>query len=316
MFRPAVIAIALMLSALTVTIAASPGNKIPSIVSLAPSNTELLVDTGAEGSLVGVCSNCATHLSSVKTHLKEIPVAGSFVAANLERLTQLKPDVVLVVNGQEAIQSMLKKRGFNVVLLNNNKLSDIPANLATVGQLSKTEGNALKLSSTFAQALKELSAIMGGTKSKPKVFYCIWPQPLLTIGKTSFLNDVITACGGTNISDHLLQAYPHFSAERLIMDDPDVIVLPYEAKSMALFKRFPWNKLRAVRENRLFYLPAPKEDLLARPTMNILRGLYWLAIKIHPELSPELGNWQNRYNTWRISNPAKPVNGYPPSQVD
>lgn len=295
--------------------AADTLKKVPAIVSLAPSNTELLIDSGAEKSIVGVCSNCATHLQNSGALLKGKPVAGSFVSANLERLTQLKPDAVLVVNGQEAIASMLKKHGFKVVLLNNNKLADIPANLTTVGALSQTEGRALKLSATFKQALTDLSAIMGGAKSRPKVFYCIWPQPLLTIGRTSFLNDVITACGGKNIADNLQQPYPHYSAERLIMADPDVIVLPYEAKGLELFKRFPWNKLRAVKEKSLFYLPAPKDDLLARPTVNVLQGLFWLSTKIHPELASQLEKWQKQLVDSRLSNPAKPTNGYEPSRV-
>lgn len=296
-FRPALLATALALSVLSPTVAAGSETKTASIVSLAPSNTELLIDTGALNTVVGVCSNCATHLPNAKTELKGKPVAGSFVSANLERLTQLKPDVVLVVNGQEAIQSMLKKRGFNVRLLNNNKLSDIPENLTTIGRLSRTESKASALSLRFETALKELTAIMRSAKAKQKVFYCIWPQPLLTIGKTSFLNDVITTCGGTNIADNLPQAYPHFSAERLIMADPEVVVLPYEAKNMDLFKRFPWNKLRAVRENRLFYLPAPRDDLLARPTMGVLKGLYWLSIKIHPELKKQLDDWRTKFAT-------------------
>lgn len=283
--------------------AANTLKKAPAIVSLAPSNTELLIDSGAEESIVGVCSNCATHLPNRGALLKGKPIAGSFVSANLERLTQLKPDAVLVVNGQEAIASMLKKHGFKVVILSNNKLADIPANLTTVGSLSQTEGRALKLSATFKQALTDLNAIMGGAKSRPKVFYCIWPQPLLTIGKTSFLNDVITACGGKNIADNLQQPYPHYSAERLIMADPDVIVLPYEAKGTELFKRFPWNKLRAVKEKRLFYLPAPKDDLLARPTMNVLQGLFWLSQKIHPELAGPLEKWRQQLADSRLSQP-------------
>lgn len=280
----------------TVPALAVEAKPTPRLVSLAPSNTELLIEAGAEKSIVGVCSNCATHLPTAGALLKGKPVAGSFVSVNLERMARLKPDAVLIVSGQEAIASMLKKHGFNVVLLNNNKLTDIPANLAKIGSISQTEGRAKKLASIFCYAMADLSAIIGSTKSRPKVFYCVWPQPLLTIGKASFLNDVITVCGGKNIADDLQQSYPHFSAERLVIADPDVIVLPYEAKDMEVFKRFPWNKLRAVRENRLFYLPAPKDDLLARPTMNVLEGLYWLTTRIHPELEAKLKNWHSSNN--------------------
>lgn len=276
-------------------LAANETNKTPSIVSLAPSNTELLLDVGASNAISGICSNCTTHLPDGKNRLQGKTTAGSFTAANLERLTRLKPDMVLLVSGQEAISSQLTKRGFKVVLLKNDKIDKIPENIRQIGKLSNSEEKAEKLAVKFQSALKDLSATLGGGGAKPKVFYCIWPQPLLTIGKTSFLNDAVTTCGGINIAANLPQPYPQYSAEHLILADPDVIVLPFEAKDLALFKRFPWNKLRAVKEKRLFYLPAPKDDMLARPTMGVLDGLYWLTIKIHPELSSKLRGWRTKY---------------------
>ncbi len=273
----------------------------PKIVSLAPSNTELLLDAGAGKTIVGVCSNCCQVLPSAQELLKSKPTTGTFVSVNLERLTRLKPDLVLLVSGQEGISSLLSKRGFKVVLLNNNKLTDIPSNLRQIGKFSGTANRAEQISNKFDQALKELSATLRGASSRPKVFYCTWAQPLLTIGKKSFLNDVITTCGGTNIAGNLAQPYPHYSAEHLIMADPDVIILPYDARDQAVFKRFPWNKLRAVKESRLYYSPAPKDDMLSRPSIGVLEGLYWLTIKIHPELRESLGEWHARF----VSPPAK-----------
>ncbi len=273
------------------TPAAARTSQSPSIVSLAPSNTELLIEAGAVDAIAGVCSNCPQVLPNGKEQLKDKPITGTFTSVNLERLTRLKPDVVLLVSGQEAISSLLGKRGFKVVLLNNDKLSDIAANLRQIGELSGAKKAADEKATRFEHALQQLAALLKSAPTRPKVFYCIWPQPLLTIGSRSFLNEVITTCGGVNIASNLPQSYPHYSAEHLILADPDVIVLPYEAKDLSLFKRFPWNKLRAVKENRLFYLPAPKDDMLARPTMGVLEGLYWLTIKIHPELKSKLGDW-------------------------
>lgn len=264
----------------------------PSIVSLAPSNTELIMDAGAVNAISGICVNCPQVLPNGKERLKDKPIAGTFTSVNLERLTRLKPDVVLLVSGQEAISSLLNKRGFKVVLLHNDKLKDIPANLRQIGELSGTKKTADEKAAKFEKALQQLSELLKSSPSRPKVFYCIWPQPLLTIGSQSFLNEVITTCGGINIAADLPQSYPHYSAEHLILADPDIIVLPYEAKALSLFKRFPWMNLRAVKENRLFYLPAPKDDMLARPTMGVLEGLYWLTIKIHPELKTKLDTWR------------------------
>jgi iron complex transport system substrate-binding protein len=270
-------------------------NTSPKVVSLAPSNTELLLNAGAGKAIVGVCSNCSKVLPNARELLKDKPATGTFVSVNLERLTRLKPDVVLLVSGQEGISSLLNKRGFKVVMFNNDKLTDIPSNLRQIGKLSGAETRAEQLANQFNQALKELSATLRGVSSRPKVFYCTWAHPLLTIGKKSFLNDVITTCGGTNIAGNLAQPYPHYSAEHLIMADPDIIILPYDAKDQAIFKRFPWNKLRAVKESRLYYSPAPKDDGLSRPSIEVLDGLYWLTIKIHPELKGKLDSWRKDF---------------------
>lgn len=268
----------------------------PKLVSLAPSNTELLLDIGAEKTLAGVSTNCNQVIPNASERLKGIPITGSFVTANLERLTRVKPDVVLLVSGQEAIEALLKRRGFKVVVLKNDKLADIPGNLRKVGELSGKQKRADLLADNFEERLWVLNVLLKDVSKKPKVFYCTWAQPLLTIGKTSFLNEVVTKCGGINIAGELAQPYPHFSAERLVMADPDVIILPYDAKRQ-LFNRFPWNKLRAVREDRLFYSPAPKDDMLSRPTMGVLEGLYWLSVRIHPELKPRLDNWHVKENS-------------------
>ncbi|MBC7999176.1 MAG: ABC transporter substrate-binding protein [Leptolyngbya sp.] len=266
-----------------------------SLVSLAPSNTELLLDTGAVKSIRGICSNCQKVLPDGARRLNGVPVTGTFVNVNLERLTGLKPDVVLLVSGQEAMASMLKSRKFNVVMVNNDKVANIANNLRQLGKLSHTADKANKLADNFDQAVKKLSAIIGSSTQKQKVFYCVWPQPLLTVGEKSFLHDIITRCGGINIAGNLSQPYPQFSAERLVLADPDLVILPYEAKAFPIFSRFPWNKLRAVKNHRLFYLPPPKDDMLSRPTLSALKGMYWLSVKIHPELKQQLDGWQSKY---------------------
>ena len=287
-FLLVVIALSITVALFTVCNARGADVNAPTIVSLAPSNTELVLEAGAVKSLVGVSTNCSQVIPNAAERLKGIPITGTFVSANLERLTRLKPGVVLLVSGQESIEALLKRRGFKVVLLKNDKLSDISGNLRKIGELSGQKKRADDLARQFDEKLNSMNAILKVAPKKPKVFYCTWVQPLLTIGKNSFLNDVVTTCGGSNIAAGLPQPYPHFSAERLIMADPDVIIVPYDAKKQGLFKRFPWNKLRAVKEEHLFYSPEPKDDMLSRPALGVLEGLYWLSIKIHPELKTEL----------------------------
>ncbi len=188
---------------------------------------------------------------------------------------------------------MLKHNGFHVRLLQNTKLSDIGENLRVLGALTAHEKNARELADNFADSLKQLHGLLSSEKKLPKVFYCVWPHPLITIGKNSFLNDVVTACGGVNIAAATTAAYPQFSAEKLIVSDPDAIILPYEALGKIDLKRAPWSVLRAVKSKQVFFLPEPEHNGLIRPSLRIITGLYWLSSKLHSELDTSLVKWRD-----------------------
>lgn len=255
------------------------------IVSLAPSNTELLLDIGAAGTICGVCSNCPKVLSGRK-ELDDIPIAGSFTSANLERLKRLAPDVVLLVSGQESLASLLSKNGFKVVLLKNNRLDDIHENLLALGEITGGGEIARERALSFKDSLAKIRSVVAGKRTP--VFYCVWPQPLLTVGARSFLDDVITECGGKNIAGHMEQPYPQFTVEKLVIANPDVVILPFEMKGSPSLRRFPWTSLKAAKTGRLHFLPPPEEDFLARPTLRVTPGLVWLAKILHPDKSDRL----------------------------
>lgn len=249
------------------------------VVSLAPSNTELLASIGALDSLVGVSTYCDYPPAALQK-----PKVGTFVSANLERMTAIKPDYVLLVAGQEGLDASLRHNKFRTILLRNDNLTDIENNIESLGKLTGHEDAAQKQGQAFAQRLTAFNTTIGQAKSKPKVFFCVWPQPLLTVGKTSFLHQAITVCGGTNIASDMTKAYPNMSLEKLLLANPDVIILPFEARNQTILTKSPWTSLKAVKEKKVYYLPEAKKDMLARPTIRVIEGLNWLAERIHPEL--------------------------------
>lgn len=260
------------------TLPALPQSKVK-VVSLAPSNTELLASIGALDSLVGVSTYCDYPPAALQK-----PKVGTFVSANLERLTAIKPDYVLLVAGQEGLDASLRHNKFKTILLRNDNLTDIENNIKSLGKLTAHEETAQKEAQVFAQRLTAFNTTIGKAQSKPKVFFCVWPQPLLTVGKTSFLHQAITVCGGINIAADMTKAYPNMSLEKLVLANPDVIILPYEARNQTILTKSPWTSLRAVKEKKVYYLPDAKKDMLARPTTRVIDGLNWLAERIHPEL--------------------------------
>jgi iron complex transport system substrate-binding protein len=283
------VAASLILSAVSANGSEQKQTTIPQLVSFAPSNTELLYSIGAGDKLVGVCSYC-----DYPGLVKKKTVVGNFIAANLERLAGVKPDKIVCVSGQEGLAGQLTHNGYKVLLLRNDHLSDISKNLKDLAALSNSTARGDQAAAKFTTCIAELKELTSKATTKPSVFYCVWPQPLLTLGKASYLTEAITVCGGDSISKNLTAGYPHFSMEKLVLANPDVIVMPYECKDHSFLEKHPWSSLRAVKNSHVYFLPDPPHDGLARPTMRLTNGLYWLAKRIHPELSAQLDSWSTR----------------------
>ncbi len=259
---------------------------LPRLVSLAPSNTELLFSLGADNSIVGVSTYCDYPYGALK-----IEKAGSFVSVNIERISRLKPSLIVLVKGQESLASLLQHKGFKVLILPNDHLGQIPANLLALGDMTGQQERAKQLSKDFNDSISSFKKIISQSSTKPRVFFCVWPEPLLTVGTDSFLNELIVTAGGINIVTQSTKGYPHYSLEKLVLANPDLIIFPFEAKESSLPNKTPWTSLRAIKQKRYYYLPNQKDDRLSRPTLRIIEGLYWLAIKLHPELQPQLQTW-------------------------
>ncbi|MBU6450521.1 MAG: ABC transporter substrate-binding protein [Cyanobacteria bacterium REEB67] len=261
----------------------------PRLISLAPSNTELLCSIGAASEIVGVCSFC-----DFPGSVGDVSKVGTFVSANLERLSRIKPDRVLLVSGQEMLAAQLSHNNFKTLTLDNTHLENIAGNLLSLGRLAHKESEAKAVAADFEQSLQALRAIVqpAAAKHAPTVFYCVWPQPLMAAGRDSFLNEVLTTCGGTNIAGTVPAAYPRYSMEQLVLKNPDVIIMPFEARGQSFLEKTPWTMLKAVKEKRLYFLPDQKHDMLSRPTLRVLKGIAWLTAILHPEVAPQLNEWQ------------------------
>lgn len=269
----------------------------PRIVSLAPSNTELLCSVGAKDQIIGVSTFC-----DYPKEVSGITKVGTFISANLERLARLKPDLVMLVSGQEELAGKIKNHHLNAVVIDNSKLTDIGKNLKQVGELSGHCQEGEEASEKFATKLQDLAIIIKRANKSPKVFYCVWPQPLMTAGKSSFIHGIITSCGGINVAGDINVSYPRFSLERLVLSNPDLIIMPYEAHNQTFMKQSPWNKLQAVRQNRVYYLPDQKNDMLSRPTLRVIKGMAWLGGIFHPELKSQLAIWSESTTGGKTAN--------------
>ena len=250
------------------------------IVSLAPSNTELVYALGGEGKLFGISSFCQG----------QKPVVGSFVSASYEKLAVIKPDVILLVQGQEALAFQLQKRHYKVEVLPNEKISDISNNLKRIGRLLEMETTATSLSLIFDAQIEKLRKLTSSEKGC-KTLVCVWAEPIICVGKKSFINDLITVCGGTNVLSGKDLGYARISQETLLSCRPELIILPNEALGTKTLNKMPWLKLTKRPGVTTDFLPKNKADFLSRPSLQVIEGLAWLAIRQHPEQKLRINQW-------------------------
>ncbi|MBI5329825.1 MAG: cobalamin-binding protein [Betaproteobacteria bacterium] len=237
------------------------------IVSLAPHVTENLYAAGAGERLVGAVS-----YSDFPEAVRKLPNVGGYDRPDLEAIVALKPD--LVVGWQSgnppAVLNKLQSLGIPVFLTEPGRLADIPANIEKLGRLAGAEAVAERAAENVRGRLADLRRQYAG-KPVVTVFYQAWHQPLLTVGGSQIISDVIRLCGGENVFAGLASKAPTVSVEAVLAADPEVILASGMGKEtpVGLDGWRAWPRLRAVLRENLFQV---HPDLLQRPTPRLLDG--------------------------------------------
>ncbi len=186
------------------------------IVACVPSDSEMLFDLGLGDKVVGV-NDWANYPEAV-TQIEK--VGGS--PLNIEKIISLKPDVVLA-NAGLVPQEIEKMRELGLVVLAINP-TDLDSTLETYLLVGKAFGVEVEAQQLVSELTHRQTKILPLEK-KPRVFVEIWNDPLMTSGKGSLWDSLIEKAGGENIGALAQGAYPVFSIEELIKQDPDLIIL-------------------------------------------------------------------------------------------
>lgn len=254
------------------------------IVSLAPSNTEILFAVGCGGQVVGR-DDFSDHPETAAT----LPgVGGSMGNYDLEAIAALKPDLVLAaqINTPEQVHS-LENLGIRIYYLGNpTDLEGMYANLRTVATLCGKQAEADQLiNSLKARVAIVLNKLKYATE-KPLVFYELDgsdPGKPWTPGPDTFLSKLISLAGGRNVGDSLSTDYAQISLEELLVQNPDLILLgdaAYGTTAEQVAARAGWQNLQAVKNGQI--LPFD-DDLVSLPGPRLVDGLEQLTRILHPE---------------------------------
>jgi iron complex transport system substrate-binding protein len=258
------------------------------IVSIAPSNTEILFAIGAGAQIVG-----RDQASDFPEDAKKITnIGGSDMTAklNTEAILALQPDLVLAgsLNPPEQIKA-LEDLGIVVFTLPNPlDLDEMYTNLRTTAQLTGHEAEAETLIQSLQARVKVVSDKLSTIEEKPLVFYEIDSTDAKapwTPGPGNFIDTMIVMAGGRNVGAILKDQWAQISLEELVKQDPDVIILGdaiWGGVTPELVKqRAGWDAMKAVKNDKIF----PFDDsLLSRPGPRLVDGLETLAKLIHPDV--------------------------------
>jgi iron complex transport system substrate-binding protein len=254
------------------------------VVSLAPSNSEILYAVGAGKQVIG-----RDDLSDYPAEVKDVQsVGGSMSKYNLEEITKLKPDLVLAaeINTPELVKS-IEDLGIKVYYLSNpTDLEGMYANLLTVGKLTGHVADAQALVDSLKTRVDAVAQSAGTDSAKPRVFYELDgtdPSKPWTPGKGTFVDLLITMAGGINVAAPAGDGWIQISQEELLVQNPDIILLgdgAYGVTPESVQQRTGWQDIGAVKNKAIFVFD---DNLTSRPGPRLVDGLETLAKILHPE---------------------------------
>ena len=256
--------------------------EINRIVSLAPSITESLFAIDQGHKLVGV-----TRYSDYPPQARKIPSVGSYINLNVEKIVSLQPDVCLATKDGNPYQAIhkLERAGVPVYALDPRNLPAIMDTIEELGRLLDAGERAAQVARGMRRELKELGQVVQRAEEQPRVFFQIGISPIVSVGRDTFIHELITLAGGENVAAGPVQ-YPRYSREDILIFNPDVILINSMSKEedlvqgeMQKWRAFP--QISAVAAGRIHALDA---SLFNRPTPRLTRALGLLIRLFHPGL--------------------------------
>ncbi len=254
------------------------------VISLAPSITEIIYDLHKENYLKG-----ATRYSDFPAQATKLPKIGSYVQLDLEKIVKLKPDLCIAVKDGNPIQTVqrLCSLSIPVYAVNPVNLDSIMDAITRMGDILKANTIAHSVVCNMRNRIHMVQTAVSKSDVKPKVFFQIGINPIVSAGTNTFLNELIELSKGINLGAGP-DPYPRFSMEKIIKLNPDIILISSMARSRndKIFKEMKkkwetWKMINAVKNKKIFIVDS---DIFDRPTPRLVDGLELLAHIIHPEV--------------------------------
>lgn len=234
------------------------------IVSLSPSNTEILAALGLSDRISGITDYC-----DYPPEIRNKTRVGGYSSLSIEKIAALKPDLVVASDKtpKETI-NRLREIGLTVIMVAPRNIDSVIRDIRVVGQITGTETQADIVASEISRRIAAASAARG--PGNPTVAHVVYIKPLYISGNATMQDDIITRAGGTNVFTGR-NGWGTVSLEEFLQADPDIIIVSSGAgmdpsgRDLILdeFMTNPqYSSLTAVRNHHVYAIDA---DIISRP---------------------------------------------------
>ncbi|GHU24901.1 ABC transporter substrate-binding protein [Spirochaetia bacterium] len=246
------------------------------IVSLSPSVTEMLFAIGAGKKVVGRTEYC-----TYPAEAQMVPAVGGFSGAtiNVERILLLKPDLVILSGDMhERINRILEQVGIRTCAVEPRTIDEVMQTISLIGILTGTEAGASHVIATMQEKFRRASVRVS---SRPRVLWILFPDPLMTVGGSSFVNEVLNRAGAENIFGDMLEAWPVVSVEQVAIRGPEWILTGSDQPDLYawLGQRSGFRSLDPVRKGRVAQIDA---DIVYRYGPRLADAVEYIAAVLFP----------------------------------
>lgn len=264
-----------------VTLSARPQR----VVSLAPSNTEILFAVGAGDQVVGVTQYC-----NYPSEAQDREQIGGFSAKTIsvEKIVALEPDLVLAAGEiHQPVIEALEELNVPVYSLDPNTLDEVYTGIELVGRLT---GHGEETAQTVEEMQSRVTAVTEQVATIPQedrltVYWEVFDEPRMTTGPATFTGQLIELAGGVNIFADVTEEYPQISDEVVIGRNPEVIMgadTMGEKLTIAKVAQRPgWDQVGAVQNERIYLFDG---DMVSRAGPRLAQVLEVMAEALYPDL--------------------------------
>lgn len=257
-------------------------DKVPeTIISLQPSNTEILFSLGVGDKIIG-----ATEYDTYPEEAKSIERVSDSYTFNAERIVELNPDVVIAYTiGDEAQVTQLEEAGVNVfVIASAATFDDVYGDIEQLGDVVGQADNADEVIEEIQTKIEAVQEKTAKLVEKKQAYFEISPAPdIWTAAAGTFQHEILTAAGVDNIfSDQT--GWFSVASEDIITRNPEVILTTvyYTENPVEEIKsRLSWDTIQAIQTGDVYQLDG---EALTRPATRIGEAVEIVAETVYPEL--------------------------------